>query len=52
MSAPTARAQPFYCPYCGEPDIRPDEDAGVHHCRLCDRRWRLEFRGLAGSAAS
>jgi transposase-like protein len=28
------RAVPFYCPFCGEQDIRPD-DAG-------DRAWRCE----------
>jgi len=45
-ASPTPRAQPFFCPYCGEQDIRPAEEAGVFHCELCDRLWRLEFKGL------
>ena len=49
MSEPTegtARAQPFYCPYCGEQDIRPTADTGTYHCRTCDRVWDLKFRHL------
>jgi transcription elongation factor Elf1 len=46
--SPTPRAQPFYCPYCGEQDIRPGEEHGTYHCRTCDRLWKLEFRRLGG----
>jgi ribosomal protein L37AE/L43A len=42
----TARAQPFHCPYCGEPDLRPGEQHGTWYCLTCDRRWRLAFLGL------
>ena len=37
-----ARAVPFYCPFCGEQDIRPD-DAGERawRCESCDRRFEL-----------
>ena len=47
-AAPT-RATPYYCPYCGETDIRPDEARGEYHCTICDRLWKLSFRGLARS---
>lgn len=42
----TARAQPFSCPYCGEPDLRPGEQHATWYCLTCDRRWRLTFLGL------
>lgn len=45
MSDPTPRAQPFFCPYCGEQDLRPAATAGWH-CRTCDRRFELGFVGL------
>jgi transposase-like protein len=50
MSAPdaTPRVQPFYCPYCGEQDIRPSVHEGAFHCAVCDRVWSLEYRGPAG----
>ena len=44
--SPTPRAQPFYCPYCGEQEIRPAEEQGLYHCDLCNRVWRLEYRGI------
>lgn len=43
MSEATARAQPFYCPYCGEGDIRPAREEKTYHCRTCDRLWRLAY---------
>ena len=46
--SPTPRAQPYYCPYCGEQDLRPGEEHGTYHCRTCDRLWRLEFKRLGG----
>lgn len=51
MSAGGERAQPFYCPYCGETDLRPAEDRGVWHCEVCDRLFALSYRGLASAAA-
>jgi hypothetical protein len=49
-SAPdaTPRVQPFYCPYCGEQDIRPSVHDGAFHCLVCDRVWSLSYRGAAG----
>lgn len=39
-------APPFYCPYCGEEDIRPHgQDAGEWRCELCRRVWRLRYVG-------
>ena len=48
MSEGTARAQPFFCPYCGEPDIRPAEQPRTYHCATCDRTWTL---GLVSTGA-
>ena len=45
VSDPTPRVQPFFCPYCGEQDLRPSETTGWH-CRVCDRRFELSFLGL------
>lgn len=51
MSEPTARAQPFYCPYCGEEDFVPaGEEEGRFHCHSCDRHYTVRFVGL-GTAA-
>lgn len=50
MSDPTPRAQPFYCPYCGEQDLRPAEEGGFH-CRSCDRLFELTYLGLGGGSA-
>lgn len=41
------RATPFFCPFCGEQDIRPAEEEGFWHCELCDRLWSVKFKGLA-----
>jgi ribosomal protein L37AE/L43A len=43
------RAQPFYCPYCGESDLRPEEAAGAWRCEICDRLFDLAYSGLAGA---
>lgn len=55
MSAvgPTPRAQPFYCPYCGEQDFVPagDEPHG-YHCRSCDRSFLIRFLGLGDPLGS
>ncbi|GHF25505.1 hypothetical protein GCM10010218_02750 [Streptomyces mashuensis] len=45
------RAAPFYCPYCGDEDLRPAElpEGGGHgawECAACNRAFRLAFLGL------
>jgi transposase-like protein len=41
------RAAPFYCPYCGDEDLRPsDEGHGAWECAACNRAFRLKFLGL------
>ena len=41
------RATPFYCPYCGDEDLRPHgEKGGSWHCRGCARVFALKFVGL------
>jgi ribosomal protein L37AE/L43A len=45
------RAVPFYCPFCGEEDLRPNEAAhGAWHCRSCTRVFSLRLVGLAVSS--
>jgi transposase-like protein len=49
---PTRRAQPFYCPYCGEEDFVPFEgEPGRYYCNSCNRHFKLSFLGL-GRASS
>jgi ribosomal protein L37AE/L43A len=38
----TPRAVPFYCPFCGEQDLRPAEPAGWR-CASCERVFALEL---------
>ncbi|WP_431988176.1 hypothetical protein [Streptomyces parvulus] len=41
------RAAPFYCPYCGDEDLRPHEEGhGVWECAACNRAFQLKFLGL------
>jgi ribosomal protein L37AE/L43A len=42
------RAAPFYCPYCGDEDLRPSEEGGhgAWECRACSRAFKLSFLGL------
>jgi predicted RNA-binding Zn-ribbon protein involved in translation (DUF1610 family) len=44
------RAVPFYCPFCGEEDLRPHEDVSeaghAWHCRGCTRVFSLKLVGL------
>jgi hypothetical protein len=41
------RAMPFYCPYCGDEDLRPSDDApGAWECRACNRAFHLRLAGL------
>ena len=47
----SVRAVPFYCPFCGEQDIRPD-DAGTSawRCESCERRFELILTAIGGDA--
>ncbi|MET8471375.1 hypothetical protein ABZY90_25045 [Streptomyces sp. NPDC006422] len=41
------RAAPFFCPYCGDEDLRPGEEGhGAWECGACNRAFTLRFRGL------
>jgi len=42
----TARAVPFYCPYCGDEDLQPLGDRhGAWWCQSCRRAWTLKMLG-------
>jgi len=41
------RAVPFYCPYCGEEDLRPAGAApGEWYCPDCLRTFSLKLVGI------
>ncbi len=41
------RQVPFYCPYCGEENLRPaGADGGDWECRACARGFSLKFVGV------
>jgi ribosomal protein L37AE/L43A len=41
------RAAPLYCPYCGEEDLRPNEQAhGAWECRSGARVFSVKCLGL------
>lgn len=41
-----SRTPPFYCPYCGDEDLRPDADThGRWGCRSCLRTFELRLVG-------
>ncbi|MHA4819686.1 hypothetical protein ACXZ65_35625 [Streptomyces aculeolatus] len=48
----SGRAAPFYCPYCGDEDLRPPEEGSSRgegtawECRSCNRAFKLSFLGL------
>ncbi|MDI3390120.1 hypothetical protein QIS99_28600 [Streptomyces sp. B-S-A8] len=43
----SGRAAPFYCPYCGDEDLRPHESGhGAWECAACNRAFQLKFLGL------
>jgi transposase-like protein len=42
-----ARAVPFYCPYCGEEDLRPEEEPqAAWWCADCQRVFVVRLVGL------
>jgi ribosomal protein L37AE/L43A len=44
---PAERQVPFYCPYCGEEELRPaGSKAGEWACRACARSFQLRFTGV------
>ena len=54
----TARATPYFCPFCGEEDLRPvEEPRNGWLCRLCARvfavtMYRLERSIVPGHIAA
>jgi transposase-like protein len=41
------RQVPFYCPYCGEENLRPSgADAGDWECQACSRSFQLRFTAV------
>ncbi|QRP48366.1 Insertion element protein [Amycolatopsis sp. FDAARGOS 1241] len=42
----TERAVPYYCPFCGDEDLRPADD-GDWLCGSCRRRFSVKFHGLS-----
>ncbi|MEV7355422.1 hypothetical protein [Kitasatospora sp. NPDC091276] len=47
------RAAPFFCPYCGDEDLRPSEAGhGAWECHGCRRAFQLKFLGLLSPTAS
>ncbi|SDD91622.1 Insertion element protein [Actinokineospora iranica] len=43
----TERATPFYCPYCGDEDLRPrEEPQAAWLCAGCRRVFTVTFIGL------
>lgn len=45
------RAAPFFCPYCGDEDLRPSEVGhGAWECHGCRRAFQLKFLGLLSTA--
>jgi ribosomal protein L37AE/L43A len=44
------RQVPFFCPYCGEEDLRPaGSKAGAWDCQSCARSFTLRFAGVSGA---
>ncbi len=42
------RQVPFYCPYCGDQDLRPSgPEGGAWQCAACARAFELRFAGVA-----
>ena len=46
MTEASPRAVPFYCPYCGEEDLRPvEEPSGAWRCADCLRIFLVRMVG-------
>jgi predicted RNA-binding Zn-ribbon protein involved in translation (DUF1610 family) len=49
----TERAVVFYCPYCGEEDLRPEpEPRGAWRCVSCARVFTVTYVGLSRTLVS
>jgi transposase-like protein len=47
---PGQRAVPYYCPFCGEQDLRPEpEPRAAWLCSGCRRVFVVDFVGLSVS---
>jgi predicted RNA-binding Zn-ribbon protein involved in translation (DUF1610 family) len=47
------RQVPFYCPYCGDEDLRPFGEAhGEWRCGACRRVFGLRYVGIAADWTS
>jgi transposase-like protein len=52
------RAAPYYCPYCGDEDLMPEEGAAVKGegypwaCLSCARVFRVKYVGLRSASFS
>ncbi|HEV7830072.1 MAG TPA: Insertion element protein [Pseudonocardiaceae bacterium] len=45
------RAVPFYCPYCGDEDLRPEEQpAAAWRCADCQRVFVVRLVALVAPA--
>jgi transposase-like protein len=50
-----ARAVPYYCPYCADEDLRPDQADGIAlphgqwRCGGCQRGFALKYLGTAAT---
>lgn len=46
------RMVPYFCPYCGDEDLRPSEAGhGSWECRACARAFSVKFVGLVPRTA-
>ncbi len=51
---PPHQAVPFYCPYCGEEDLRPPAEQtekvphGAWYCADCLRTFTVKMIGIGG----
>lgn len=44
MTAPVGRAVAiYYCPFCAEQDLRPDESGDAWDCRACLRNFSVRL---------
>jgi hypothetical protein len=42
---------PFFCPYCGEENLRPNEQShGAWECRACVRVFGVRFVGMLATS--
>ncbi|PSK98173.1 hypothetical protein CLV63_106221 [Murinocardiopsis flavida] len=52
----SARAAPFYCPFCGDEDLEPHEGDGAGGegyawaCGACARVFKVKFVGLRAAS--